>query len=339
MPPDTLKRRGPRSGLPVSQIPFQVLALSGGGYRGLFSALILEEMESRAGRPLRECFDLIAGTSIGGILACGIAAGVPASAMRKEFEQRGISIFERRIELPFGLSIKVPRFGLVGARYSRNGLEAAVDGTLAAAASMRLVDVEKPLVVTAVSATNGDAVLFDSRSNASVKDVTLREVALATSAAPTYFPEFNIGGNSLVDGGLVANAPDAVAVLKSMAVFGQRPEEIRMLSVGTAGGMTGEVFRDGRSAGVLKWMMGRNLFGLTVGAQQELSLTLVRDLLGDRFLRIDAVPDNARSKVIALDKADKTATVTLRELARKAIDETDRNRGADLAAFLRHSAS
>ncbi|MCV9964302.1 CBASS cGAMP-activated phospholipase [Pararhizobium sp. BT-229] len=339
MPADTIKKRWQGRKPSASPSPFQVLALSGGGYRGLFSAMILEEMESRARKPLRDCFDLIAGTSIGGILACGIAAGVPASAMREEFERQGKGIFERRIRLPGGLSFRVPRFGVLGAKYSRAGLEAAVAGTLGKASGTRIADVAKPLVVTAVSATNGSAVLFDSRSNGGMKDVTLREVALSTSAAPTYFPEFNIGGNSLVDGGIVANAPDAVAMMKSMSVFGQRPEEVRMLSIGTAGGVMGEVFRDGRSAGALRWMVARNLFGLTVGAQQELSLGLVRDLLGERYLRIDVTPDNARAKVIALDKADGTATATLRELSKQAMEDADRQRGGDLAAFLRHSAS
>jgi predicted acylesterase/phospholipase RssA len=336
---DTIKKRWPTRKPPVSPAPFQVLSLSGGGYRGLFSAMIVEEYERRAGKPLRECFDLIAGTSIGGILACGIAAGIPAAAIREAFERRGKGIFERRIGLPGGFSVKIPRLGVLGAKYSRAGLEAAVDDTLGAAVGMRIGDVERPLVVTAVSATNGSHVLFDSRANDSMKGVTLREVALSTSAAPTYFPEFNIGGNSLIDGGVIANAPDAVAMMKSMSVFGQRPEEIRMLSIGTAGGVTGEVFRDGRSAGALKWMVARNLFGLTVGAQQELSLGLVRDLLGERFLRVDVSPDSARAKAIALDKADHTATETLRELAKQAIGDVDRQRGADLSSFLRHSAS
>jgi hypothetical protein len=339
MAADVIKRRWHGRKPPVAPAPFQVLALSGGGYRGLFSAMILEEMEARAGKPLRDCFDLIAGTSIGGILACGIASGVPAAAMRAEFERQGKGIFERRIGLLGGLSFRIPRFGILGAKYSRAGLEAAVSGTLGNAAATRISEVAKPLVVTAVSATNGGTVLFDSSAGGGMKDITLREVALSTSAAPTYFPEFNVGGNSLIDGGIVANAPDVVAMMKSMSAFGQRPEEVRMLSIGTAGGVMGEVFRDGRSAGALKWMVARNLFGLTVGAQQELSLGLVRDLLGERYLRIDVTPDSVRAKVIALDKADSTATATLRELSRQAIEDADRQRGGDLAAFLRHSAS
>jgi hypothetical protein len=332
--PETLKKKSP-SRRTVSPV-FQVLSLSGGGYRGLFSASVLEELERRAGRPLRECFDMITGTSIGGIIACGLAAGVSASTIRREFEARGGDIFDRRTRLPFGMSVRLPKPGLFGARYSRAGLAAAVEGALGEAAGMQIGDLPKALVVTAVSATNGQPVVFDSMSSGGFNGATLREVALATSAAPTYFPEFNIRGNSLVDGGIIANAPDAVAVIKAISGFGQRPEEIRMLSIGTAGEAIGEVFRDGRSAGVLKWMIGRNLFGLTVGAQQALAVELTRSLLGDRYLRIDVAPDAARAKAVALDKADKTATATLLELAREALSQADVARGGDLAAFLRH---
>lgn len=75
--------------------PFQILCLSGGGYRGLYTATLLEELEKEAQNPLAEVFDLIAGTSIGGILAIGLAAGVPAATLRKAFEDHGGEIFPR----------------------------------------------------------------------------------------------------------------------------------------------------------------------------------------------------------------------------------------------------
>jgi len=67
--------------------PFQILSLSGGGFRGLYTATLLEKLEKEADKPLSEVFDLIAGTSIGGILAIGLAAGVKASKLREAFEK------------------------------------------------------------------------------------------------------------------------------------------------------------------------------------------------------------------------------------------------------------
>jgi predicted acylesterase/phospholipase RssA len=332
---DLKTRSGGRKASPRSS-DFQILSLSGGGYRGLFTAVVLEECERRSGRPLRESFDLIAGTSIGGIIACGLAAGIPAATIRREFESRGAAIFERRIRVPGLFSIRVPRLGMVGAKYSRSGLEAAIDSVLGDAASVSVADIGKPLLVPSVSATNGTTVLFDSTSPSLVQRATLKQVALATSAAPTYFPEFNLGDGSLVDGGIVANAPDAIAVFRAMSAFGHHPSEIKVLSIGTAGEATGEVHRPGRSSGVLKWMVARNLFGLTLGAQQSLALDMVRELLADNFLRIDILADKDRAKAIALDKAGAAATSTLKGLAQEAMEETGRTRGADLAAMLRH---
>ena len=81
--------------------------------------------------------------------------------------------------------------------------------------------------------------------------------------------------------------------------------------------------------------MSRNLFGLTLSAQQALALSLARDLLGRRHVRIDVEADGPRGKAIALDKAGRSATDTLRALAHEAIAEADRRDGAMLSAMLR----
>jgi patatin-like phospholipase/acyl hydrolase len=74
---------------------FQILSLSGGGYFGLYQAVILCELEEKAGKPIAQCFDLLAGTSIGGIIALSLALEVPATTIRLAFEKHGQSIFQR----------------------------------------------------------------------------------------------------------------------------------------------------------------------------------------------------------------------------------------------------
>ena len=74
-------------------LAFQILSLSGGGFLGLYTAAVLAELEERSGKRLSESFDLIAGTSIGGIIALGIAAGRSASEIRDAFIQYGPRIF------------------------------------------------------------------------------------------------------------------------------------------------------------------------------------------------------------------------------------------------------
>jgi patatin-like phospholipase/acyl hydrolase len=75
---------------------FQILTLSGGGFLGLYTAAVLAELEERSGRRLSECFDMFAGTSIGGIVALGLAAGRSATDIRDAFIEHGPRIFPNR---------------------------------------------------------------------------------------------------------------------------------------------------------------------------------------------------------------------------------------------------
>jgi len=320
--------------------PFQILSLSGGGYRGLFTAIILEELEQRAGKPLVDCFDIVAGTSIGGILACGLVSGVPASMIRREFERLGDRVFDRHVSV-FGMRLfPMPRLGMLSARYSRAGLEAAVDAVLGEFSASTLGQTRPGLIVPAVSATTGDHFVFETGlPNDPRGSVTLRDVAFATSAAPTFFPEHAVLDNALVDGGVIANAPDLLALSRALSLNGRNPSEIRMLSVGTSGAATGEVFKPGRRSGILGWMIARNLFGLTLSAQQSLALSLARDILGGRHVRIDVAADAARGKAIGLDKTGAIASTTLRGLAAEAMAKADAESSPMISAILRANSS
>src|SRR6516164_1474873 len=77
-------------------MPFHILSLSGGGYFGLYTISILADIEERIGAPLGTRFDLIAGTSVGGIIAIGIANEIPAARIKQAFERNGTEIFSGR---------------------------------------------------------------------------------------------------------------------------------------------------------------------------------------------------------------------------------------------------
>ena len=76
--------------------PFRILALAGGGYLGLYTATVLAELEARAGEPLGRRFDLIAGTSVGGILAIALAYEIPMATIQQIFLDKGTRIFSAR---------------------------------------------------------------------------------------------------------------------------------------------------------------------------------------------------------------------------------------------------
>jgi patatin-like phospholipase/acyl hydrolase len=83
-------------GYPDFPMPFQILSLSGGGYLGLYTISVLAALEKKCGRPIAQSFDLIAGTSVGGIIALGLALEKPAAEIQAAFERNGEAIFSDR---------------------------------------------------------------------------------------------------------------------------------------------------------------------------------------------------------------------------------------------------
>jgi len=296
--------------------PFQILCLSGGGYRGLYTATLLEELEKESQKPLVEVFDLIAGTSIGGILAIGLAARVPAKILRKSFEDNGGAIFPRFHKIG-GRSV-FPRFGLgmLRSRYNVDGLRATIEAVLANAPDIKtLEDLKAIVLIASVDVTNNGPKLFglDARS----LSTPLLEVALATSAAPTYFPEHRIGRSIFVDGGLIANSPDVIALMHSLQA--EAAAQIQMLSIGTVGGAGGEAARKPSGLG---WLFrGKKLVDLTLAAQEKLSIEVTSKLLGESYIRLDANPSPDQLKAIGLDRTDKRASDTLKVLAQTTAEE------------------
>ena len=100
----------------LSTLPpdFHILALSGGGYRGLYTATVLRALEQSFGTPISQKFDLICGTSVGGILALGLAAGIKTEELQDLFVEQGGQIFgyRRRRPSPVRLNFRVGRHAI-----------------------------------------------------------------------------------------------------------------------------------------------------------------------------------------------------------------------------------
>ena len=222
--------------------PFRVLSLDGGGVRGYLSAKILANIEAylnqltKENRALGERFDLIVGTSTGGIIALALAAPgsegrVTAAEVFRCYEQNLARIF-------------TPRRGLarswLKAKYGQEALRETLESILG---NSRLSDALTPVVVTSVDVQNAKPRMHKSGYRARDKGragETMVDVALATSAAPTFFPLQNRLEHSaaLADGGLCANNPVLVALTEALQMEHQKNrlvvlEEVVMLSVGT----------------------------------------------------------------------------------------------------------
>ena len=161
----------------------RVLAIDGGGIRGLIPALVLAELEDRSGRPVFELFDLMAGTSTGGILACALCAPdpLPAAEVAAIYEEEGPRIFDRSVFQRIQSAD-----GLLDEKYDAGALDRALERFIG---DKRLSATQPDLIVPTYD-TAAPGPYFFKTTNARedpAEDARLADVARATSSAPTYF--------------------------------------------------------------------------------------------------------------------------------------------------------
>ncbi|GBG14788.1 patatin [Novimethylophilus kurashikiensis] len=286
---------------------FHILALSGGGYRGLYTATVLKTLEQSFGEPISRKFDLICGTSVGGILALGIAAGIPTGKLQNLFVEQGEQIFGRRGFLR-RLATK-----LTLAKHPADGLRKVVESKFG---NMTIGDLNQRILIPAVNYSTGRPQIFKTPHAAALEsDLTLRlvDVALATSAAPTYFPLHRINDLGVfADGGLVGNSPGFFGLHEAKKILGLPPEtNIRVLAIGT---MTVGATARGKTPldkGILRW--GTKIFDLVISAQEGMTDAMLSHHLADGYFRIDDTATPDQSKDISLDNYSEAATNVLKD--------------------------
>jgi patatin-like phospholipase/acyl hydrolase len=316
--------------------PFQALALTGGGFRGLFAAQALQCMEEHIGHPIGRHFDLSCGTSIGGIVALAVAFEIPMKKVVDVFTDLGSTIFpphkppEGKVKIGWDLYKHRNK-----PRYTSAPLREAIASIIPKDAI--LGDALHPVAIPAVNVTEGRPQVFKTRHKPEWhRDWKLKaiDVALATSAAPTFFELAEVSGSLYSDGGLFANAPDLIAFHEAEHYFSVHADAVRILSVGTTTKSYSISFNAGRQFGVADWMQESRLFSVMISAQQQFVDQLMAHRLGDRYLRLDKEPSQEQSSDLGLDVATPAAIQTLKALATKATTDLVGNR---LDSYLAHT--
>ncbi|HYL76641.1 MAG TPA: CBASS cGAMP-activated phospholipase [Bryobacteraceae bacterium] len=290
----------------------QILALTGGGYRGLYSASFLELAENHFKFRVCDQFDLLIGTSIGGLIAVALALETPASVIAAKMVEHGKSIFPR------GVWTKAKQ-AVFEAPYSAEPLKKAVVDTIGKEkAGLAMNKIDKPLAINAVNYTYGRPEIFRSRglAGSDAPDTTVLEAELASTAAPTYFPPRNVGGESLIDGGLIANAPELLGVSEACEHLNWALDSLYVLAIGTAARRQGAALAVLGKPAAFSWVLRRRLFQTTLAAQEALAESQCLALLGGHYYRVDKEP--AQNQVAAIrdfDLTSRQATQTLRSLA------------------------
>ena len=306
---------------------FNILALSGGGFRGLYTATVLERLEKQVGKPVARCFDLICGTSIGGILAMALALEKPARDIMGLMEQHGPEIFAGRKGL---LSC------LCKAKYRNRQLKRMVDELFG---NHTLADSSYRLLIPVVNYSAGKPQFFKTSHNERLREDHKRrmsDVAMATSAAPVFFPIYKSEDTTscYVDGGLVGNAPGLFGLHEARYFCDQAIGDIHLLSIGTMGGEFRMDASKTLNKGIIGWR--ENLFLLTISAQEKTADFMLRHQLDHRYHLIDELPTSEQEKNIGLDVTSQAAIQTLKSMG----EESARKFIGELVApgFLSHTA-
>jgi uncharacterized protein len=273
---------------------FQILALDGGGAKALFTAHVLARLEQDLGLSIKDSFDLIAGTSAGGIVALGLGASLTPSEIVGHYDELIETVFpaaRRR-------SWRRPR-QLTAPIYDAGALRTALTKVVG---DQLLGDSTKRLVIPAWDVQRGVVHIFKTPHHMRLaRDwrIPMVDVAMATSAAPLYFPAARVDGHRLIDGGVWANNPSVVAIAEAVSMLDVPLSSIRLLNVGTIDQLVDHPKRRDRG-GLLQWAMPITPLILRAGSRGGQGIA--EHLIGkSSYIRFDALVPGG---LYALDSVD-----------------------------------
>lgn len=256
---------------------FQILSLDGGGIKGIFSAAVLAAIEEDSNVKITDHFDLLTGTSTGGIIALGLGLEMRPKEIVEFYLEHGSKIF------PSWYGAKWFQHWLFR-KYSSKPLEEALKKCFK---EKTLDQSIRPLVIPSYNIGIDDVYLFRTPHHERLKrdyKVPAWKVGLATSAAPTYFPcTREVDEVRLIDGGVWANNPAMVGIVEAVGTIGVPLDTISVLSIGTCEEV---VARPGRldTSGILGWALGGSavnviMRGQSIGANNQAKFLLEADRL------------------------------------------------------------
>ena len=250
----------------------RVLAIDGGGLKGVFPASFLASVEEAIGSPVADSFDLIVGTSTGGIIALGLGLGLSARQVLDFYSEHGPRIFAGN------RGLKGVR-QLTRAKYDPQPLRVALEGVFG---TRRLGDSRTRLVIPSFDLETGVIHVYKTAHHQRfVTDykIPVVEVAMATAAAPTYFPTFrSASGVPLVDGGIWANNPAGAAAVEALGVLEWPRGSIQLLSIGCTTAPLNARADQAKWLGFSYW--AKRLVPVFMAAQSSASIGTAQLLLG-----------------------------------------------------------
>lgn len=307
-----------------------ILSIDGGGIKGLYSAAFLAGLENKFVKETHNCFDLVAGTSTGGILALAIAARIPVKDIVEFYKEWGPRIFRTRFNI---------FRNLLFSKYSNKELIKALQNIFG---NIRIKDIYSQdkrisICIPSIDVIQGTPTVFKTphdRQLSRDNEQYLWEIALATSSAPTYFPVAKIriprssAWKLFVDGGLWANNPSLVAITEALTYQKQTLKNIYMLSLGNIESTTSLSSNTYLNKGFVLWQA--DIVGITMDTQSiavhnQIQLLFGSKGLSDHYIRIQHKPNKHQKSLRKLDFATPSNLNDLEALGRSKAESESRN--------------
>jgi uncharacterized protein len=300
---------------------FRILSLDGGGIKGAFTAAVLAEWEKQTGRVIADHFDLITGTSTGGIIALGLGLGLRAADILGFYQKEGPKIFPN-ITAQQKLSLNLRH--LWEPKYSAEPLRNALKGVFG---DKCLKDSKSRLLIPAYDVVAGRIYLFKTYHGPRFlfdREALAVEVARATAAAPTFFEQAKVAAHSgaiYVDGGVWSNCPALAAVTEAVSFLQIPLDSIDLLRIGTLTEPASFVHdvKQGwlkLKPGLIDW--APQLVGMMFRGQMEASWAIADLLTSGRSVYVDATVEPGLYGLDAVGQIDRMVALGRGEAAKKA---------------------
>ena len=326
----------------------RILSIDGGGIRGIIPGQVLVSLEQKlqeiSGNPdfrIADAFDLIAGTSTGGILTCLYLCPDKNTGKPKFSAPEAVDLYLQHGDNIFDVSIfrRIESLdGVAEAKYSADALEKALKDYLG---DIKLGDLLKPCLITSYDITRRQAQFFNSadvKTQGSGWDFYLRDVARATSAAPTYFEPANISSLDrqvypLVDGGVFANNPTMCAWVEA---YNAHPElkvsDLHILSIGTGEVDKSYHYSEAKNWGKIGWIgpvLDIMMSGVSETVDYQMRKLFKSAGYPDHYLRLQIDLQNFSDVDSSMDNASEKNMRALEKAGQKLAHDSD----AALTAF------
>ncbi len=306
---------------------FRILSIDGGGIRGIIPGCVLvtleEKLQKKAGDPkvrIADYFDMVAGTSTGGILSCILLCpGSHLNPTRPRFTAKeAVALYLEKGDSIFS----VPTLhrirslgGLADEKYPADGLEKSLREYFT---DLRLSELLRPTVITAYDIKRRNTFFFKQHlarvegSSNPGRDFLVRDVARATSAAPTYFEVPQIESlhgvpYPLVDGGIFANNPSLCAYAEARKSFDKTAAKMCILSLGTGSSNTAYDYDQAKDWGLAGWAKpAMDIMMSAVSETVHYQLNEIYEAVQkpEQYLRIDADLAQETDSVSEMDNVE-----------------------------------